>query len=121
MLDVSKRTELDPNERISQILNFKEMCDRLLGLIPRGFMLPWAEFAVDDKILRFSWLEHPSSASSCSCCLDFSASVSRNLVLTCKAIYSECDQPSDPDEADLVGDPDLIREAGGVSAHLGNN
>ena len=29
------------------------------------------------------------------------------------------DQLRDPDEADLVGDPELVREACGVSAHLG--
>ncbi len=49
-----KLTELNANENISQFLNFKDMCKRLLWLIPGGFMLPWAEFAVDDKILRLS-------------------------------------------------------------------
>lgn len=29
-------------------------------------------------------------------------------------------QLSDLDKADLVGDPELVREAGGVSAHLDN-
>ena len=33
----------------------------------------------------------------------------------------ESDQLSDGGEADLVGDPELVREAGGVSAHLGRH